>query len=530
VSHDYLCCMFVRRKPNKTGTVSIQVITKSRGRYEVSCSFGTGRTESELHCLEEKARQYIKEREGLINDLFADEDELKLEEFISTLSNHQLHVIGPELIFGRLYDLIGYGAIESAMFRHLVITRLFHPGSKLKTIDYLHRYQGLSYSTDKIYRFLDNLCWKKQVEDKTEGEDIKTQVERITFNHTRSVVRGKIDIVFYDMTTLYFESSDEDDLRRTGYSKDGKPHCPQIFLGLLVASGGNPIGYQIFEGNIFEGHTFIPVLEDIEKKYALGRPIVVADSGLLSDKNIQALESNGYKYILGARVRSEAKIIQEQILSLELQDGKTAVIHKDKQTRLIVSKSERRALKDTANRERGLLRLQKRLASGKLTKSSINNRGYNKYLKMEGEIIVFIDMDKFKADASWDGIKGYLTNTRLSAQKIIDNYNNLWYIERAFRMNKTDLKIRPIYHRLRNRIEGHICICFTAYAIMLEVERILKRAKSSLTLNRVQEITKTMYQLTYKLPKSKKTVTKILNMDMEQKEIYGLVQNWAGSL
>jgi len=521
--------MFVRRKPNKTGTVSIQVITKSRGRYEVSCSFGTGRTESELNRLEEKARQYIREKEGLIGDLFADEDEFKLEEFISTLSNHQLQVIGPELIFGRLYDSMGYGEIASTLFRHLVITRLFHPGSKMKTIDYLYRYQGISYSTDKIYRFLDNLCWQKPATDKTMMEAIKTQVERITFHHTRRVVRGKIDVVFYDMTTLYFEASDEDDLRRTGYSKDGKPHCPQILLGLLVASGGNPIGYRIFEGNIFEGHTFIPVLEDIEKKYALGRPIVIADSGLLSDQNIQALESKGYKYILGARVRNEAKTIQEQILSLALPDGKTAVIRKYKKTRLIVSKSERRALKDAANRGRGLLRLQKRLASGKLTKSSLNNRGYNKYLKMEGEITVSIDMDKFRADASWDGIKGYLTNTRLSAEKVIDNYNNLWYIERAFRMNKTDLKIRPVYHRLQNRIEGHICICFTAYAIMLEVERILKRAKSSLTLNRVQEITKTMYQLTYKLPKSKKIVTKILNMDREQQELYGLVMAGNGT-
>jgi len=98
------------------------------------------------------------------------------------------------------------------------------------------------------------------------------------------------------MTTLYFESSDEDDLRRTGFSKDGKHQCPQIFLGLLVASGGNPISYEIFEGNIFEGKTFIPVLQNVEKKYGLGKPIVIADSGLLSKKNIELLEKGGYQY------------------------------------------------------------------------------------------------------------------------------------------------------------------------------------------------------------------------------------------
>jgi hypothetical protein len=149
--------MFVRRKSNKTGTVSVQVISKLRGSYKVLQSFGVGRTEIEITRLEEKARQFILEQTGLTNDLFEDEDEVKIEHFVSTLSNHQLQVIGPELIFGSLYDKIGYGAIKEVMFRHLVITRLFNPGSKLKAIDYLYRYQGLSYSSDKIYRFLDTL-------------------------------------------------------------------------------------------------------------------------------------------------------------------------------------------------------------------------------------------------------------------------------------------------------------------------------------------------------------------------------------
>jgi transposase len=120
------------------------------------------------------------------------------------------------------------------------------------------------------------------------------------------------------MTTLYFEASDEDDLRKTGFSKDGKHQCPQIFLGLLVASGGNPIGYEIFEGNIFEGNTFIPVLEKLAKKFSLGKPIVVADSGLLSEKNRKSLEENGYKYILGARIKNEKEIVKQQILALNL--------------------------------------------------------------------------------------------------------------------------------------------------------------------------------------------------------------------
>ncbi|GHU75867.1 hypothetical protein FACS189414_0850 [Bacteroidia bacterium] len=164
---------------------------------------------------------------------------------------------------------------------------------------------------------------------------------------------------------------------------------------------------------------------------------------------------------------------------MNLEDGDVVLIRKDDQSRLIISKTAARAKKDEFNRKRGLARLEKRIKSGKLTKSSINNKGFNKYLKMEGEMLISINMDKFHEDAAWDGIKGYLTNTSLSKKKVIENYQNLFLIERAFRMNKTDLEMRPIYHRLRNRIEGHICICFTAYTIMLELERLLKKNKST---------------------------------------------------
>lgn len=434
--------MFVRRKGNKSGKISVQVVSKGGGKYKVLRSFGVGSTEQEVVRLEEQARNFIVERQGFVGELFEDKDEVLLSDFVATFSNEQIRVVGPELIFGALYDKIGYNSIRTDMFRHLVISRLFSPGSKLKTIDYLARYQGVIYSADKIYRFLDSLCFDKKKQEKgdiQETIDIKTAVEKITFEHTKKVLRGKISVAFYDMTTLYFEASEEDDLRKTGFSKDGKQQCPQIFLRLLVAQGGNPIGYEIFEGNIFEGKTFIPVLENLAKKFSLGKPIVVADSGLLSEKNRKLLEKNSYGYILGAKIKNEKDTVKQQILALNLKNGQTAVLKKKDKTRLIVAQSDRRAKKDRHNREKGLLRLQKRIQSGKLTKSNINNRGYNKYLKLEGEINVSIDESKFAADAAWDGLKGYVTDTRLSAAKVIENYGNLWYIERAFRMNKTDL-------------------------------------------------------------------------------------------
>ena len=530
----YLCTMFVRRKTNRSGSISVHVVDKSRGGYKVIKTFGTASTVYEADLLENKARQYIRERTGQLESLFGDPSEDVLNEFLAGLHNAQIQVAGPELIFGALYDRIGYGAVESDLFRHLVICRLFNPGSKLRTIDYLQRYLGVGYDITQIYRFLDKLC-VFEVDDHgnikrdknglviRSKDDVKAQVERISFEHTKKVTGGSVEVVFYDMTTLYFEAAEEDDLRKAGFSKDGKHSCPQIFLGLLVTTGGNPIGYEIYEGNIFEGHTLIPVIEKLASTHGFSHPIIIADAGLLSKDNIKSLEEQGYKYILGARPKNESQALREQILGLHMKDGDVFVLDKTKTVKLVVSKTEKRAAKDAHNREKGLARLEKKVVKGRLTKSSINNRGYNKYLKMEGDVTISIDMDKFHADAAWDGIKAYLTNTDLSKEEVITNYSNLWYIERAFRMNKSDLRVRPIYHRLRNRIEGHICICFTAYTVLLELERMLKATDSSLTLARVRESVKTMYRLNYVSPNTRKPMSVLLRMDADQKQVYDLV-------
>ena len=353
---------------------------------------------------------------------------------------------------------------------------------------------------------------------------LKEQVEQIAFAHTLKILQGKISIVFYDMTTLYFEASDEDDLRKAGFSKDGKHQNPQIFLGLLVGLGGYAIGYDIFEGNIYEGHTLIPFIEKISAKFNLDKPIIVADSGLLSKANIVALEEKNYEYIIGARLKSEPEKIKQQILEKKLLDADRIRIKRSGNTRLIVTYANNRAAKDERNRKRGLQRLEKQIKSGKLTKSSINNKGYNKYLKLEGEISIEIDYEKFNQDNAWDGLKGYITNTKISDKQVIENYKNLWHIEKAFRMSKTDLRIRTIYHRLRHRIEAHICIAFTAYSIYKELERVLYKEKSNLSIKKAAELTLNMYQITYTLPESKHTKSRLLKMDDEQAELYQIIQ------
>lgn len=507
-----LLSMFLRKKKNKSGSVSVQIISKSSGRYKVVSSVGSAFNEQDIQKLWYLGKQEI-ERLSSQSKLFVSENDILVEQIFESLNNASIRTVGPEIIFGKIYDHIGFNAIEESLFRHLVIARLAFPLSKLKTIEYLYRFQGVMLDIDAIYRFLDKL-----------NNKLKHQVEQIAFAHTKKILGGKISVVFYDMTTLYFEASDEDDLRKTGFSKDGKHSNPQIFLGLLVGLGGYAIGYDIFEGNIYEGHTLIPFLEKITSKFNLEKPIVVADAGLLSNENIMALELKNYEYIIGARLKNEPQKTKEKIIENKLNNGQIISIKKANSTRLIVSYADNRASKDEHNRKRGLQRLEKQIKAGKLTKSNINNKGYNKYLKMQGEIAIEIDYEKYEKDSQWDGLKGYVTNTKLKDKEVIENYKNLWHIEKAFRMSKTDLRIRPIYHRLQNRIEAHICLSFTAYCIYKELERVLYNEKAEISIRKAAELTHNMYEINYTLPHSKHIKSKLLKMDELQTKIYQIIQ------
>jgi transposase len=503
--------VFIRRLKNRSGSTSVQVIQKINGRYKVLKTIGCATLLRDIEKLELLARQEI-ERLTSQPKLFVSEQDELIDKTLSTLENSDIRTIGPEIIFGKIYDSIGFNKVGEDMFRHLVISRLVFPLSKLKTVEYLQRFQGIKISIDSIYRFLDKLNYK-----------LKIQVEQIAYNHTLKVLKGNINVVFYDMTTLYFESSDEDDLRKTGFSKDGKHQNPQIFIGLLVGLEGYAIGYDIYEGNIYEGHTLIPFIQKISEKFKIEKPIIVADAGLLSKNNIKSLEENQYEYILGGRLKNESNQIKEMILADQYSDGVLKSYQKTEKSRVIVHYSDNRAKKDQYNRTRGLMRLEKKIKAGKLTKSSINNKGYNKYLKLTGEVEITIDYNKYQQDNVWDGLKGYVTNTKLTDKEVLENYRHLWHIEKAFRMSKTDLRIRPIYHRLQRRIEAHICISFTAYCIYKELERVLYEKKSTISLRQAAELTHTIYQLKYTLPESKLEKSILLKRDEMQTELCQII-------
>lgn len=499
--------VFVRRKPNKSGLISVQVISKAQGKYTVIKTMGSSRDPSEIESLEAGAEQYILSltKQSSIN-FEIDNERVLIEMFFNGLD--AIRLIGPELLLGKIFDEIGFNKIRGELFRPLVLTRLVYPVSKLKTTDYLFKYTGATVDVERIYRYLDTLNRK-----------YKDRIQQISYEHTLKILGNQMSVIFYDVTTLYFEIEDEDDLRKTGFSKEGKHQHPQIVLGLLISIDGYPLAYEIFDGRKFEGHTMLPVVESFRHKYQLKELIIVADAGLLSNENVQELQGKKYQYILGARIKNESKEMKAKILALSLSDGQSTFIQKNQDQRLIVSYSAKRAKKDAANRKKGLEKLERNIARGKLTKQHINNRGYNKYLKMDGVIHVTIDYNKFQADSKWDGLKGYLTNTSLTRAQIIESYGHLWKIEKAFRISKTDLRIRPIYHRIRERIEAHLCIAFCAYKIYKELDRQLKEKNAGISPEKAIDILKTIFQITITTPYSKQKQSRLHLPNEEQKNL-----------
>jgi transposase len=245
-----------------------------------------------------------------------------------------------------------------------------------------------------------------------------------------------------------------DESRKPGYSKDGKHGLPQVVLGLLVSQGGYPLAYCVHEGNKYEGHTMLPVVEDFVKRFDLKDFVAVADSGLMNSDNIELLEANHYKYILGARIKNGSRIIKTWILSQEKADGIFYEYQKTKESRLIVGYSEKRAGKDAHNRDKGIKRLEKEYKSGSITKDRINKRGYNKFTK--------------------------------------------------------------------KRIEAHVCICFVAYKVYREPERILKTNRINLSVDKALDIAKTITTLKIKLPFSGETLTKTMLLTPKHKSIANL--------
>jgi len=516
--------MFVRKKKNRAGTISVVVVDKSNRGYKEIKNFGVVSSEDEADVLCARAREWISTYGGqqVIDFGKTDVQERELEETARAFANiDAVFMNAPQLILNPIYDSIGFNRIPDEVLRHLVIARICQPMSKMATVDYLRSHFDEDSSLDKIYYYMDKLYDTQQ-----------ELVQEISVAHTRKILGGHIGIVFYDCTTIYFESFIRDKLCEPGYSKDGKTKENQVVIGLLVSTGGYPLAYSVFCGSQYEGFTMIPVVEDFVTRFKLEDFVVVADSGLMTKKNITLLQTGNYKYILGARIRNEAKAIREWILSQEKKEGVFYEYEKshslpDTETskstiikeRLIITYSKDRAKKDADNRKRGVERLKRAFGSGTIKKESINRRGYNKFLEITKDIGITINEEKITEDAQWDGWKGYITNTTIQAKEVVSRYHGLWVVERAFRITKGNLEVRPVFHFTTRRIEAHICICFIAYKVYKELERIMKLMKFPLSVDKALEIAKTIPTVTMRLPFNNQTQTKTLFLTDEQRSV-----------
>lgn len=329
--------MFVRKKKNPSGVISIQVVYKRSGRYRVIKTIGSSSDAATIESLFEEGQKWIAGYEGQ-QDLFAlsnvDREESRVTEYF--LSNVESILInGTQLILDKVFKLVGFDKVNDELLKFLTIARLSQPMSKSATVDYLRSHFNEDYQLHKIYRYLDKLYNHQQA-----------LVQEISIAHTRKILGGQIGLVFYDVTTLYFETEKTDELREPGFSKDGKHSQPQVVLGLLVSKDGYPLSYSLYNGAQYEGRTMIPLLDDFIQRFKLKDFVVVADSGLMNKTNLALLESGGHKYIIGARIKNESEQVKQWILAQERNEGAFHERKKKNGTRLIIGYSEKRAKKD----------------------------------------------------------------------------------------------------------------------------------------------------------------------------------------
>lgn len=348
----------------------------------------------------------------------------------------------------------------------MILNRLVDPKSKLAIESWKNKLYSEEYKAielQHLYRTIDILA------------DHKDMLQKELYQTTLALFKPQIKLLFYDLTTLYFESQVPNALKQFGYSKDNKTDCVQVMLGLIISQDDIPLGYEIFPGNTYEGHTVKSMIEKLKTKYEIEKIVFVADKGILSEKVLLELETAGYEYIVAYKIAGMPKKDQDEILK------KTdyAIINKDLQIkeipykgrRLILGHSEKRASRDRYMREELLKKLEKKIDTDK--KGLIANIAHKKYLEIT-DYNVSIDQKKVELQSRWDGYFGFITNNReLKSQQIIDSYRLLWQIEESFRCMKSTLDLRPIYHWTEKRIQGHIMLCFLSFYILRVIQRHL---------------------------------------------------------
>lgn len=376
----------------------------------------------------------------------------------------------------------------------MAVQHLLEPRSKLGTFTHQHRYANLPpVGFNHLYRSLDLL------------HEYKEHLEEALFQKNRNLFNMKVDVVFYDVTTFSFESVQADTLRDFGFSKNGKFNEVQVVLGLLIDCEGRPIGYDLFPGSTFEGHTLEAALEKLGKRFGIRNVIIVADRGINSKLNLKMIADKGYRYIVAARLKRMKKQVIQEIFSggyTELTAGEETIRYKvidytnevrdgnrrhQLPEKLLITYSPQRAKKDRADRER-LLQKAESLLEDKAKLKASNKRGGKRFIKEIGSADWVLDKEAIAKDELFDGYYGIQTNAlELTAEEVLAAYHSLWKIEESFRIMKSTLEVRPIFHWTEPRIKGHFVVCFLAFLLERTLEFKLLQAKEKASPQAIRE-------------------------------------------
>jgi len=452
------------------------------------------------------------------------------------LEEVQHTILGIHDIYGHVYEQVGFFNLFSrpaqriysaSLLREIVLARIAEPKSKRGSVALLKEKFGVTLNLDHVYQMMDKFddLFYERIQQRALATALKLTGE-------------KLRVLFYDATTLYFESFTEDELKQNGYSKDMKFNQPQILLALFVTEKGLPVGYELFPGSTFEGHTLVPVLENLKARYQLEEIIFVADRGLFSEENLKSLEEKKFKYVVGARIKNASKKLKEAILNennyqaidIKWDNKKTqketpiqriATFMQGEKRRMIVHYHSERAKKDSYDRNKSVEKLYKKLTKSKDPKALLSNYGYKKYIDVKGDAKLGINKTKIEEAAKWDGLLGVITNiTDAPPATLLMHYRGLWQIEESFRINKHDLKMRPIYHWKPHRVRAHIAISFMAFVCVRYLEYRLSVQSQKVSPEVIRQSLMQVQGSVIKDAKSKKCFLLPSKINSVAKEIY----------
>ena len=443
----------IRTTKTRTGKIAVQVINYTKRKVNILKHIGSAGNEAEAENLKNQAKNWIEVQINK-NGLFKGKED-------SYFRNYQYLGFTYSYAYEfleKVYCKFNFQNHANSLFKDLVIVRILEPKSKRDSLEFLDTFLNKIHSENVLYKMITK--YDEAVKDILEKEIVKIAKKDFSFDFS---------FVLYDVTTLYFESFKSDEFKRPGFSKDHKHNQPQIVIGLIVTKEGFPISYQIFKGNTFEGNTFLPCILDFKKKYGIAQLTVVADSAMLSKQNLDTLLQSGLNYIISSRLANLKEFLINQIDNeIKREDGYSLRIDD-----LVIDYSSKRYRKDKAE-------LDKQVEKAKLHLNTKTEKITNiKYLK-NNKVAQYLNQELVDKNTKLLGLKGYATNLKNKNKEIIDYYHNLVKIEHAFRIAKSDLEARPIYHHKEESIKNHMLICFVALTLSVYLELKNKRSIESI--------------------------------------------------